>query len=83
MKQELANLLQSYDPTMTMEVRNDYSGRGMFGKETAAIVTDDSAAILQTVVSIAKEDPEALEEFQEDDFRFRQDSLGRDSIIYY
>lgn len=83
MKLELANLLQSYDPNMSMEVRNDYSGRGMFGKETAAVITDESSAILQAVVCIAKEDPEALEEFEEDDFRFRTDSLGRDSYVYY
>ncbi|VGO11852.1 hypothetical protein PDESU_00399 [Pontiella desulfatans] len=31
MKLELANLLQSYDPNMSMEVRKDYSGRGMTG----------------------------------------------------
>jgi len=66
-----------------MSKRDDYSGRGMFGKETHAIVVDGWWD-MQVAIEWALEDqPEDMEEYGitcRDDFR--QDSMGL-GMVYY
>ncbi len=59
------------------DVRSDYSGRGMYGATTPAIVTDASFA------TVAKYGQRVVEEFDcEDHTPDRSDNMGL-SMIYY
>lgn len=62
------------------EVYDDYSGRGMFGRTTAGVVTDMSKALVEGAVE------EMVEEDTLDDAEpflgLNQDSMGLDIILY-
>jgi len=81
MKKELAEVLAEY---LNAEVREDYSGRSMYGNETYAVTGDfGPGELMEAVAEIAydagvNED----EDFSPSDFRFRQDSMGLGTVIY-
>ena len=66
------------------ELREDYSGRFMYGKTTAGIVMDSLGTLLTVVLTAAMEYPEAFDGLDaEVPYNgFRTDSMGMDMIIY-
>ena len=95
MQKELAQfILQACENSNTFfqdedsmpELRESYSGRGMFGKETTAIVCSDLMAVMAAIAC----EIEAVDmyEYREDvdlsDIKdLRTDSMGRGSIVIY
>jgi hypothetical protein len=63
------------------DVRDRYSGRRMYGKETYAIVVDDVTAIIQAVALSVFDGNDPPEAFQNLD-GYREDSMGRQTVIY-
>jgi len=61
------------------EVREDYSGRGMFGKTTVGIVFISSTLLMAAVLDYVRE---TKAEIQLDFKSIRQDNIGR-GIIWY
>ena len=76
----LASVCEAYD--IEHDIRDNYSGRGMYGKTTHAIVVPNTITLLvcavnhtKTLVSEGKPVPDME--------GFSQDNMGRDSIILY
>lgn len=73
--------------TSECSMYEDYSGRGMFGNTTTGLVIENLNDLYQ-IVAVAsvrvKEDESDLswEDFCEDLGTWRQDSLGRSTILY-
>ena len=67
-----------------LEIRDDYSGRGMYGEETHGLVGDmDSfveGLIETTIMAVEDEDDELLDKLRR--FRLRTDSMGLEMIFY-
>lgn len=68
---------------MDVSVRNDYSGRGMYGEQTYALVVDGSQAdvincVMNSGVNLGEE-----VEATEDKWRLRFDNMGHSSIVIY
>lgn len=79
MRKEAAKILQKYGE---LNVRNDYSGRGMYGSETWAVVgsyRELFEAIAETMAYGNEEDREALAEALPD---LRIDNMALDYIFY-
>lgn len=72
------------DSGLDVKIRDDYSGRGMFGKETCAIEGDFSMGeLLCAVIEYVRFlDEEEREEIPEMPRSFREDSMGLGIIIY-
>ena len=51
--QRVAEFLNDLDPNCCAEFREDYSGRGMYGRKTPAIVTETSTSSLGTAIILA------------------------------
>jgi hypothetical protein len=74
-------------------IQEGYSGRGMFGKKTTAIVCKSIMSVMAAVACEIVErlgysndtDDEAvdLHEMLEDIRHFQMDSMGRDSVVIY
>ena len=77
---EVARLIADYNDG---EVREDYSGRGMYGRETAGVVLDFLPESMDELLEGAEEDVEFL---QEDGIPipngFSSDNMGMGYIIY-
>lgn len=89
MEQDLAELICEalHNESESYEIRYDYSGRGMYGKETTGIVVECSlATVLAIVISNAglfcTTDSEGLYEPSFDARDICQDSMGQSTIIY-
>jgi hypothetical protein len=69
-----------------LELREDYSGRGMYGNSCAGIVGDPSDIMLCVAMTAFDmgEDPEDedFEDFCDDIRTLRSDNMGRDMIYY-
>lgn len=70
-------------------VRPDYSGRGMYGSTTPAIVSDAPEALIGWAIAAAMIDAHdddysvsAIEDAKQL-IPMRSDSMGRSSIVYY
>lgn len=64
-------------------VRERYSGRGMYGKETCGVVTDDAFQLVVDALQSAIKGFFDEDEAQELDFtNLRIDNMGLDWIIY-
>jgi hypothetical protein len=82
MKLEFAELLGNVN--YNIDVREDYSGRGMYGRTTAGVVVEDLSEFLSAVgeaIEYGDEDEIAMiaEELQKG---VSTDSMGRSMIIY-
>ena len=62
------------------KVHSDYSGRGMYGMSTAAVVTDDIMGLIANV--IRNEDQEERDLVADAIDHMREDNMGL-SMIYY
>jgi hypothetical protein len=70
-----------------IDVRDDYSGRFMYGKSTYGIVVNSITQLMADSIAFVKdmgldEEKECLENIPDMD-NFRTDNMGRDSIIIY
>lgn len=81
MELKLAEILANYN--YNIEVREEYSGRGMYGKTTAGVVCDD-CDLFEALSSIMEDNDEDLREYVADNIRngFAQDSMGFNKIYY-
>lgn len=87
MRNELQKALIEADETIGNGVAkpyDGYSGRGMYGKETAGVVVNDLSDLLVLVAQAAVDLPGDFgpEDFVEEVSRLRTDSLGRQMIVY-
>jgi sugar phosphate isomerase/epimerase len=98
MKIEIAKAIVETAEELGIEINlyENYSGRGMFGRTTAGIVYDKDGDLLQAVAKAAKVYTEITDEAREngielafdvDDFihglkNLSSDSMGRSTIIY-
>lgn len=75
------------DDGLEVELRESYSGRGMCGRETFAVVADGLGdadglgGILRAALRAARDDPDEIPDF--DNFSPSVDSMGRGSIVVY
>lgn len=76
MELSVARLIVEQNPDM--EIVENYSGRGMFGRETCGVKYSDLTELIDAIVLATIEDPDIM---QESDIR-GFDQLGRDRIIY-
>lgn len=72
-----------------MKLREDYSGRGMFGRTTTGIVYDSESDMLKSVALAAirvkeKESEEGAMTAEEfiDELDFSRDNMGYSTIVY-
>lgn len=59
-------------------VRHDYSGRGMYGEATSAVVVDNDRVVLPAVMFSVH----LFTDFEPDHFLFSQDSMGQGIVLY-
>jgi len=77
----VAQLLE--DDDCEAEVREEYSGRGMYSRTTAGVVTDaDIADILRILWERVRDGYIEDSDFPEAPNNLRTDSMGRRTIIY-
>lgn len=62
------------------DIRTDYSGRGMYGATCFGIVFREHRDIFSFFVELAVEDYDTAELLAR---KARQDSMGRDAIVYF
>lgn len=81
--EEQLDLLRYFCDDNDYRLREDYSGRCMFGKDCVGIVTDDGGfeVAMKMVAAFRDEDNELLDIFM--DASSRQDSMGLSRIIYF
>jgi hypothetical protein len=77
MKIEYAETLAASDSEMAVIV--DYSGRGMYGEKTAAVVFPELFYLLRAIAEVS---PALGESFASAMGRVRTDSLGRGYVAY-
>lgn len=73
---------QNLDEGHAVYACEDYSGRGMYGKTTSAVVFPDQRTLLLLVAHAILADPENAPGIVEDIGSLRFDDFGRDSIAY-
>jgi len=79
--QALAKTAQESD--LELELREEYSGRSMYGNTTAAVVGSNST-LLECVAIVAREiDEEDYDDFLKEISRIRRDSMGKYDEIFY
>jgi hypothetical protein len=71
-----------YCGNQEIDLRSDYSGRGMYGKETCGVVVDSLTVLLADCIAYIKEvlndNIDAIPELDS----FKTDNMGRSIIIY-
>ena len=88
MNREFAKMIVDNTDTWDerLSVRDGYSGRSMYGKETCGIVYDNLGdlmrGIAQTAADLAFEDESRLEDFMEELENIRLDNMGLSMIVY-
>ena len=79
---ELESAIRIASEDCGFSIREDYSGRGMFGKTCLGIVANNIgkavAAILRNI-----DDPDVIEEFAGVLENLHTDSMGKSSIFYF
>lgn len=67
------------------EVRpcKDYSGRGMYGRTTAAVQGARSEILAAAVFAASELTPDEVDEFVEDVRSFNYDNMGRYDVVIY
>jgi hypothetical protein len=61
-------------------IRENYSGRGMYGKTTFAVVVDSVCDLVSALLRQAQEDPESIPDVST--FTLRQDNMGLGVVLY-
>jgi hypothetical protein len=90
MRQQTAEMLVSAGEDLGIECRvyEDYSGRGMYGKTTWAIVVPCQLSVVALAaravqVAMGAGDEGDVDSIIEDVDRLSSDGMGRDSVIVY
>ncbi len=65
------------------QIRENYSGRGMFGRECFGVVTDESVGKVIAAIIRNIDDFDVVEEFARVLEDLRTDSMGLSAIIYF
>jgi hypothetical protein len=72
-----------HDGVTPVEIRDDYSGRGMYGKTTYAVVVDSACDLIPSLLRHAAHNyVEVVAEGIFDDFELRQDDMGLGIVLY-
>jgi hypothetical protein len=86
---EQAKFLETINSEMgnqDLDIRENYSGRGMYGRETAGVVVDSQTQLLADVLNyFVNRNPVALSEESEESEEFpnfRVDNMGHSVILY-
>ena len=88
MKLEVAKFLQEATENAgeSCDLREDYSGRGMYGRTTAGIAVESEASLWGNVMQYIQDNMDEenfREQFSELEFpQFHTDSMGMQTIIY-
>lgn len=91
MKPHIAELLltTAIDAGSDLEIRSDYSGRGMYGEATTAVMADNwkhfLLVVAHTVEHLTENDPDdgkTLNDLYDDLEHLKSDSLGLGLIFY-
>lgn len=78
--QKIIDILEQYD----IDVRTNYSGRGMYGAECVGFVVREDTLLATVAEMVAEtEDEDERQDFAKLFRRARTDSMGRDSVIVY
>lgn len=83
MTEQQANFLHDamQDAGLDCEIRDDYSGRYMFGRQTHALVVSNLADLLGPAIEQAAYlDEDELPDFE--DFKPQVDDMGLEVVIY-
>lgn len=87
MKESTAKLLAETGLELGIEVNvRRYSGRGMYGRETTAIVMEHKMGKLLAIVAVASQEfgeGDLFEAFVDDVQGLRFDDMGRDDMVVY
>lgn len=79
--QQACEILQEADHSASM--REEYSGRGMYGATCPAIVTDAAGPLVGWAVTVAAGDQNISLDDAVLEVPTRQDNMGRDEMVYY
>lgn len=71
---------EAWDLGVDIDVREDYSGRGMYGKKVVAFVTAGDVSLVKAAIAIGYAGDLINIPFQ--DLPTRVDSMGRGYVIY-
>jgi hypothetical protein len=77
---EFFETITAYCGNQDIDVRNNYSGRGMFGKSTYGVVVSDITILLADCLNYLRDNNylAGIPDFQ----GFSMDNMGRDIILY-
>jgi len=78
--QRLVDTAQSID--VELELYENYSGRGMYGKSTTAVQFDSLSDLMTVIYHLGVQDGENGEDSKEAPSSWKVDSLGRSEIVY-
>lgn len=86
MKKETADALEQAACQLDINILNEpnYSGRGMFGNTTCAIVVDNSPIICSLIAYASRHivSSDYFDSFLEDMQKMKSDELGNDIVFY-
>ncbi len=81
MKLEYAELIAATNPEI--ELRTEYSGRGMYGETTAAVVFPDVSDLFRAIAEVASEmNTQEAEQFAQAMGKIKTDGMGRSQLAY-
>lgn len=87
MEKKIAQKIVEAAEVIGLELQHDetYSGRGMYGNKTDAIIAESLGDLLQCVAYAAGtlEDRDDLDEFVGELSSICTDNMGRSAIVYY
>jgi len=93
MKEQIAKAIVKASTTLglDLELRDSYSGRGMYGSTTVAVVGDQREFLRALCFAAANieedtkddEDPVYLDDFMDEVGSLRTDNMGRTALIWY
>ncbi len=63
--------------------RDDYSGRGMYGAKTGAIIGPLNEIMAAAILATINPEPVEAEDLAESIRRSSRDSMGRDDVVIY
>ncbi len=84
MKHEAAEIFSYYGG----EIEENYSGKGMYGKTTTAIIFDSTEEFFKAIADIMTDTLQDVDYVTADSVAYalkhlKEDSMGKDAIIYY
>ena len=82
--QRIIEVMEDYCQEREFDFRDDYSGRGMFGRKCVGIVIDSGTNILEMIMELTEMlIDNDIEYVSEKIGAIRQDNMGMGTIIYF